>query len=689
VLDFSQSSKVLWNIGSIKQSGWQKKEEKEILEMPDDDWRPHRVNGPDDNNNDDRSKAVLVFLPIPQELKDKGLKAVTYARTFISVDYNGKLFTFTVHKDDVTKTKAIFDKELDHEVDTATKSEIWFKVITSNWLLHIYTEDEIQRDALRSEGNSEIILETAKKNSRLIFLDEYKTPHAAVMVNEHLEVLPIAETRFKNWLRMIIAKEYKINVISSTVIDEVANALVAEALFDISGTKEKSLGLRFASDPDGDEFKWFYDLSNKDHEFIAISPEGYKTVKNIIVFRRFNHQLPQVYPDPTYSVDIFDQFMNLLNVKKEDRLILKCYIVATFIPNLEKAVLMVHGEQGTAKSMLEALLVMLISPTLMKTVTPQTKLDQFVQLLSHHPVVYFDNLSRIPEWMSNLLCRAVTGDAFSKRKHYTNDDDVIYVLMRAIGFNGINLAATKPDLLDRGLIIQTDSIPDDNKRLKSAIWKEFYRIRPQLLGYIMDILVKVLKWKKDNPNTALVKKLPRMADWGEWCEIVAHCMGEDEGAFMKDYRANINLQTEEVIEGSDLAIAIRELADLFDDKEPQFRGTPTELLLKLNLIADAKNIDRRNKYWPKTAARLSRSLKLLQRTLREIGVQVRWEKDKSTKNNTRIIVIAKLPSEPSDRPIDENQAQNNGKSSDDRSDSDIKLPSDKDLPSDKKGENCA
>jgi hypothetical protein len=510
------------------------------------------------------------------------------------------------------------------------------------------------------------------------------------MVNEHLEVLPIAETRFKNWLRAIIAKEYKINVISSTVIDEVANSLVAEALFDITGTKEKSLGLRFAGDPDGDEYTWFYDLCNKDHEFIAIFPEGYKTVKDIIVFRRFNHQLPQVYPDPAFPVDIFNQFMNLLNVKEEDRLILKCYIIATFIPNLEKAVLMVHGEQGTAKSMLQALLVMLISPTLMKTVTPQTKLDQFVQLLSHHPVVYFDNLSRIPEWMSDLLCRAVTGDAFSKRKHYTNDDDIIYVLMRSIGFNGINLAATKPDLLDRGLIIQTDSIPADNKRLKSAIWTEFYQIRPQLLGYIMDILVKVLKWKKDNPGVALVKRLPRMADWAEWCEIIAHCMGEEEGAFMKAYRANINLQTEEVIEGSDLAIAIRELVELFDDKGTEFRGTPTELLLKLNLIADAKNIDTRgNKYWPKTAARLSRSLKLLQRTLRETGIQVRWEKDKSTKNNTRIIVIAKLPSEPSEssnncKPCSKSPDESDGKNSSDNS-----LSSDIELPFDNKNENRA
>ena len=52
---------------------------------------------------------------------------------------------------------------------------------------------------------------------------------------------------------------------------------------------------------------------------------------------------------------------------------------------------------------------------------------------------------------------------FRRDDCYTNDEDVVYSLMRAIGFNGINLAATKPDLLDRGLIIQTEMIPKGNR----------------------------------------------------------------------------------------------------------------------------------------------------------------------------------------------------------------------------------
>jgi hypothetical protein len=65
--------------------------------------------------------------------------------------------------------------------------------------------------------------------------------------------------------------------------------------------------------------------------------------------------------------------MNLLNVKKEDRLLLKCNIISLFIPDLPKAVLMVHGEQGTAKSMLQELIIMLVDPTLTKLLIPRKK----------------------------------------------------------------------------------------------------------------------------------------------------------------------------------------------------------------------------------------------------------------------------------------------------------------------------
>ncbi|MGC2426247.1 MAG: hypothetical protein WA421_04370, partial [Nitrososphaeraceae archaeon] len=413
------------------------------------DSKPNEVNGTDGDGASNIRKRKSVTLPVPKELEERGLKAVTFAGTFISIDYMGKTFTFTVYKEDVTSTHDIYEKELGHEVDETTKREIWFKCISSSWLKYVYTEEEIERDAV-GKLSGRVILELAKENAKQIFKDEYKVAHAAVMINEHLEILPMGENRFKNWLRKIVKNEYgdMSPIISNQVIEEVVNTLIADAEFD---GETKELGLRIAHAPDND-LKWFYDLSNTSNEFIEITSEGWKVAKNAIIFRRFDHQRVQDYPAASedYPPDIFDQFMDLLNVKKENRLILKCYIVSLFIPNLPKAVLMVHGEQGTAKSMLQELIKMLVDPSSLKTLSFPIDIAQLVQQLSHHSITYYDNLSKIPPWISDLLCRAVTGSGFSKRRLYTNNQDVVYDLMLAIGFNGINLAATKADLLDRG-----------------------------------------------------------------------------------------------------------------------------------------------------------------------------------------------------------------------------------------------
>ena len=89
-----------------------------------------------------------------------------------------------------------------------------------------------------------------------------------------------------------------------------------------------------------------------------------------LFFRRYSNQQPQVYPARDYPHDIFDQFMNLINVKDEDnKLLLKCYIIALFIPEIPKPILMLHGEQGSAKSTLQELIKMLVDPSIIRTLS--------------------------------------------------------------------------------------------------------------------------------------------------------------------------------------------------------------------------------------------------------------------------------------------------------------------------------
>jgi hypothetical protein len=142
------------------------------------------------------------------------------------------------------------------------------------------------------------------------------------------------------------------------------------------------------------------------------------------------------------------------------------------------------------------------------------------------------------------------------RQLYTDDDDIIYNFKRCIGFNGINLGATKADLLDRGLMIQLERIPKENRRKIEEIWDDFEKIKLQLLGYIFDILVKVLQVKKSNGGIRLDGH-PRMADFAEYAEIISRCMGYPDNKFLDAYYHNIGLQTEEAIEANPVGTTIR------------------------------------------------------------------------------------------------------------------------------------
>ena len=109
-------------------------------------------------------------------------------------------------------------------------------------------------------------------------------------------------------------------------------------------------------------------MTNDKWECVEITVDGWKVTNDIALFKRYNNQIPQVYPSKNYESDIFDKFMDLLNVHNPKvRLLLKCYIISLFIPNIPKPVFILYGEQGSAKTTVQELIKMLVDPSRMKT----------------------------------------------------------------------------------------------------------------------------------------------------------------------------------------------------------------------------------------------------------------------------------------------------------------------------------
>ena len=133
-------------------------------------------------------------------------------------------------------------------------------------------------------------------------------------------------------------------------------------------------------------------------------------------------------------------------------------------------VLAIFGEQGTGKTTAVKVLVLLLDPGPVPVRKPPRDADSWVTAAAGSWVVGLDNLSDIPPWLSDSLCRASTGDGDVRRKLYTDGDFAVFAFRRCIIFDAIDVGALAPDLADRTVPITLDLIPDEDRTDEETFW---------------------------------------------------------------------------------------------------------------------------------------------------------------------------------------------------------------------------
>jgi hypothetical protein len=522
---------------------------------------------------------------------------------------------------------------------------------------------------------AEKLIDLISQNSNTFFKDQYDVPFARIHNADHHEIVRVGSDKFKRYIgRLYYENENK--VANTEALTNAVQVLQAKAEYRGDTIP---LSLRVAS-LNGDIF---YDLTNEKWQCVRITRECWQLLDEALtpMFMRYN-QTSQVQPDNNYDYEIFDRFLQLTNLKKEeDRILLKVYIVSLFIPNIQHVILQVHGEKGGAKSMLETLIKELVDPAKPKLLSTHKDRMEFIQQLAHNYLAYYDNLKYIPGWLSDEVCRAVTGSGSSKRKLYSDDDDIVYEYRRCLGFNGINVILTEPDALDRSITIEQDRIEDENRRQEEEIVAKFLEIRPKLLAYIFDTLVKTLQIKP----TIELKQIPRMTDFAIWGEAIARAMGYKNLEFIKIYYGNIGKQNVEAIENNALGQAIARLvSSWYQPERPSIWYTSTSTLLeKLNRIALEHNINTGSKTWPRAANSLTRKLKTILSNLREgLGFDISITRNTTGKHKgVSSVKIWKISSPSSPSSPEQNQARNHDQNGEDTFYSEDVYPHQTEIPS--------
>ena len=216
------------------------------------------------------------------------------------------------------------------------------------------------------------------------------------------------------------------------------------------------LHLRVAGDG-VDESIWL-DLGDDTGRAVHVIPRGWWLADEPpVLFKRtpLTAELPIQAKDGKLG-----DLWQFLNVTEADRPLVAACLVASFITGISHPVLGLFGEQGCAKTSAARILVSLTDPSPVPVRKAPRDAETWVTAAAGSWVVALDNLSGMPDWLSDSVCRAVTGDGDVRRMLFKDSDLVVFAYRRVVIVNGIDLGALRGDLIDRMLRINLDIIPD-------------------------------------------------------------------------------------------------------------------------------------------------------------------------------------------------------------------------------------
>jgi hypothetical protein len=358
----------------------------------------------------------------------------------------------------------------------------------------------------------------------------------------------------------------------------------------------------------------FYDLHDGNGAVVEINAKGWRTVKNSpVFFATTSNMKAQCTPAQQGSIKKLLKHIRFTN--KGDKLLYLVYIVACFVPDLPHPVLIFAGEKGAAKSTSARFTRSIVDPAVRDISSMPGGVHDLAISLKNNYMPAYDNLTSISTKISDLLCTASTGGGFSTRKLYTDDEETIMSFHRCLVLNGINVVATKADLLDRSIILELDRIDESDRRPEREIFDVFEQDKPEILNGVFSVLSRAMAI---HPQLEL-SVFPRMADFAKWGYAIAEAMKEGWGkSFLKAYKHNISKASEEAISAHPVASAIIALVK----KTPFWEGSVSDLLDELESIASREKIETRTKEWPKAPHALSRRIREVKSNLKSCGIEV-------------------------------------------------------------------
>lgn len=463
--------------------------------------------------------------------------------------------------------------------------------------------------------------------------------YAVFEVDGHEETHRLNSKSFRNWFSFRLYKSER-QLPQAQALRDAIGTLEGCALFEC---EERQVFVRMAYS----NGQIYLDLCNESWRIVEISKNGWRLIESKdapVRFYRTKAMLPLPTPKAGGSLQKLREF---LNVNNDEYILILSWLVNCFRTEHPFPILIMSGEQGTAKSTNCRVLRRLIDPN--KTDFRSAPRDErdLVIAASNAWLCAYDNISSVPHWLSDAFCRISTGGGFSTRTLYENTEETIFAAKRPILLNGIGEIANRGDLIDRAILVSLKPISKETRKTERQFWREFMEVENEIFSGLLDAVAIALR----NIDDVHLQNAPRMADFAHWATAAEPALGFTKSTFINAFERNKNISNYIALEGSPLADAIQKYVAHKQIKESNkfllFIGNLQEFLDVLEPFSDEVNKKVKSEY-PKSPRGVRSKLERINPNLRAIGINVELLRRTEKGQLVKIENICFQRSEPSD-----------------------------------------
>ena len=359
----------------------------------------------------------------------------------------------------------------------------------------------------------------------------------------------------------------------------------------------------------------YVDRGDRDLMVVEITASGYREIPSSEVPIKFiRHAGSAPLPSPTPQDQLPDHgraltwLRDALNLSDSPFALVLAFILGCFNPERRYPHLALQSNMGNGKSTLAGLIRRLVDPNSGPLQSePRSEHDLMITATKSF-LLAIDNVSGLPTWLSDLLCRLAYGQAFRVRRMYTNSDEDVLNVARPAILTGIDLIAARNDLADRTMTVALERIPGEKRKTPTELDDSFTQAYPDMLGAIYGAVSTALS----NRGQVELPQKPRMAGFAVWVQAGEPALPLKDGEFFRAYQQNISATAEANVEGDQVAAAL--LETLTPGEE--WTLSITELKAKLSADGDAHGIGRLS------AIKLRTDLIRAQPALERVGIEI-------------------------------------------------------------------